>query len=267
MKTKEELNNIIRESKISELTNMNISKSFGETLARLRTMADLTQHDMAINLGISKNTLVRIEAGETNKIDLNTALKASALFKIPIREMCGFRTEDLTLYYNLLHATKRTQRLIASILDVDAQQKENLKGFLPDEKYLIDCMKLADDIRDGIPCNRFYKECQNISKFRAYSWFHRADVLLEINSNAYHPLYHIGDRLVISCRSPRDGDIGIFIRDACFFLRKYVMDGKNVFLNYVSLQENEKNEYFKVNKYKSEDMEKWVKFGTVLAVI
>ena len=267
MKTKEEINNIIRESKIGELSRMHVSKEFGQTLARLRTLADMTQQDMASILGISKATLIRMEAGETDKIDLNIALKASAIFKMPIREMCGFLTEDLALYYNLLHATKRTQRLVASILEADTQQKENLKGFLPDEKYLIDCMKLADDIRDGIPCNRFYHECQNISKFRGHSWFKLADVLLEINSNAYHPLYHIGDRLVISCKPPRDGDIGVFIRDACFYLRKYVADGNNVFLNYVSLQENEKNEYFKINRYKSEDMEKWVKFGTVLAVI
>ena len=267
MRTKEELNNIIRECRINELEYLNISKSFGETVARLRTMADLTQHDMAIILGISKNTLVRIESGETNKIDLNTAIKVSALFNMPIREMCGFRTEDLALYYNLLHATKRTQRLIASILEVDTQQKENLKGFMTDEKYLIDCMKLADDIRDGIPCNRFYHECQNISRFRSYSWFKLADVLLEINSNAYHPLYHIGDRLVISCRPPRDGDIGIFVRDSCFYLRKYTVCGDDVILNYVSLEENEKNEYFRVNRHKIEDMDKWVKFGTVLAVI
>lgn len=267
MKTKEELNNIIKESRINELSRIDTSKAFGETLARLRTIADLTQNDMAVILGISKNTLGRIEAGETEKVDFNVALKASALFHMPIREMCGFLTEDLELYYGLLHATKRTQRLITSILEVDAQQKENLKGFLTDEKYLIDCMKLADDIRDGIPCNRFYHECQNISKFRAYSWFKLADVLLEINSNAYHPLYHIGDRLVISCRPPRDGDIGVFIRDSCFYLRKYTVCGDNVILNYVSLEENEKNEYFRINRHRVEDMDKWVKFGTVLAVI
>lgn len=267
MKTKEELNNIIKESRINELSRIDTSKAFGETLARLRTIADLTQNDMAVILGISKNTLGRIEAGETEKVDFNVALKASALFHMPIREMCGFLTEDLELYYGLLHATKRTRRLIASILEVDTQQKENLKGFLTDEKYLIDCMKLADDIRDGIPCNRFYHECQNISRFRSYSWFKLADVLLEINSTAYHPLYHIGDRLVISCRPPRDGDIGIFIRDSCFYLRKYTVCGDDVILNYVSLEENEKNEYFRVNRHRIEDIDKWVKFGTVLAVI
>ena len=267
MKTKEELNNIIKESRINELSRIDTSKAFGETLARLRTIADLTQNDMAVILGISKNTLGRIEAGETEKVDFNVALKASALFHMPIREMCGFLTEDLELYYGLLHATKRTRRLIVSILEVDTQQKENLKGFMTDEKYLIDCMKLADDIRDGIPCNRFYHECQNISRFRSYSWFKLADVLLEINSTAYHPLYHIGDRLVISCQPPRDGDIGIFIRDSCFYLRKYTVCGDDVILNYVSLEENEKNEHFRVNRHRIEDIDKWVKFGTVLAVI
>lgn len=267
MKTKEELNNIIKESRIGELSKIDTSKAFGESLARLRTIADLTQGDLAIILGISKNTLGRIEAGETGKVDFNVALKASALFHMPIREMCGFLTEDLELYYGLLHATKRTQRLIASIIEVDVKSKEKLEGFLLDEKYLIDCMKPVNDIRDGIPCNRFYHECENISKYRLYPWFESVDALLEINSNAYHPLYHIGDRLVISCIPPRDGDIGVFIRDSCFYLRKYTVCGDDVILNYVSLEENEKNEYFRVNRYRIEDMDKWIKFGTVLAVI
>lgn len=266
MKTKEELNNIIKESRINELSKINTSKAFGETLARLRTIADLTQNDMAVILGISKNTLGRIEAGETEKVDFNVALKASALFHLPIREMCGFLTEDLNLYYNLMHSTKRTQRLVASILETDIQLAKNMKNYLPDEKYLIDCIKLADDIRDGIPCNRFYHDTINISKYRTYSWFSDADALLEINSNAYHPLYHIGDKLVISCQPPRDGDVGIFMKDACFYLRKYVINGDNVTLNYLSF-EGESNEYFKVNRYRIEDMRKWVKFGTVIAVI
>lgn len=267
MKTKEELNNIIKESRINDLTKIDTSKAFGETLARLRTIADLTQNDMSVILGISKNTLGRIEAGETEKVDFNVALKASALFHMPIREMCGFLTEDLELYYGLLHATKRTQRLIASIIEADEKSKEKLEGFLPDEKYLIDCMKPVNDIRDGIPCNRFYRECENISKYRSYPWFESADALLEINSNAYHPLYHIGDKLVISCLPPRDGDIGVFIRDSCFYLRKYAVYGDDVVLNYVSMEECEKNEYFRVSRHKIEDMNRWVKFGTVLAVI
>lgn len=266
MKSKEELKHIIKEARIDELNNMDTSRRFGEAVAAMRNALGLTLNDLCSILGVSRNTLVRIESGETERIDFNVALRASALFKMPIREMCGFRTEDLDLYYNLMHSTKRTQRLIASILETDIQLAKNTKSYLPDEKYLIDCMKLADDIRDGIPCNRFYHECVNISKYRTYSWFQWADVLLEINSNAYHPLYHIGDRLVISCLPPRDGDIGIFMRDACFYLRKYVVNGENVTLNYLSF-ENETNEYFKVNRYRVEDMSKWVKFGTVIAVI
>lgn len=267
MKTKEELNSIIKGSKLNELSQMNISKSFGQSLARLRTLENLTQQDLATILGISKNTLIRLETGETDKIDLTIAVKASVLFKAPIREMCGYLTHDITLYYDLTHSTKRTQRLIYSILSVDAELMENMQNYLPDKKYLIDCMKSADDLRDGIPCNRFYHDCENISRFRNYSWFKWADVMLEVNSNNYHPLYHIGDKLVISCRTPRNGDVGIFIRDACFFMRKYIVDGDNVYLNYVSLEENEKNEYFRVNRYRSEEMNRWVKFGTVVAII
>lgn len=266
MKTKEEIRTIIREARIDELSKLNASKKFGETVAAMRSALGLTQADLCSILGVSKHTLVRIESGETERIDFNVALKASVLFKLPIREMCGFRTKDLNLYYNLMHSTKRTQRLIASILETDIQLAKNMKNYLPDEKYLIDCIKLADDIRDGIPCNRFYHDTINISKYRTYSWFSDADALLEINSNAYHPLYHIDDKLVISCESPRDGDIGIFMRDACFYLRKYVVNGENVTLNYLSFG-GESNEYFKVNRYRIEDMNKWVKFGTVLAVI
>lgn len=56
------------------------------------------------------------------------------------------------------------------------------------------------------------------------------------------------------------------MRDACFYLRKYVSNGENVTLDYLSF-EDESNEYFKVNRYRVEDMSKWVKFGKVIAVI
>ena len=87
-----------------------------------------------------------------------------------------------------------------------------------------------------------------------------------MNSNAYVPLYHNGDKLVISCRTPQDGDIGIFIRDGKFYLRKYVSADNYAFLELLT-HDDSSNPFFALGKKDRVELEHWTKFGVVLEVI
>ena len=267
MKKKGELCQILSKSHIRTFDDPIILKNFGESVARLRTSKGLTQGDMAYLLGVSKQTYTRIESGITDKINLICALKISGIFRVPIKELCGFDLEDMNLYNALMQATLRTRRLIASILLVDAEERKHIKSFLEDEKYMIDCLSCANDLRDGVTADRFYHTMVNISEYRAQPWYRDADAIIEVNSNAYIPLYHKGDKLVISCKPPQDGDIGVFLRDGKFYLRKYISADDYAYLELLNVPQDESNPFFVVNRQDRHEMEHWIKFGVVLRVI
>lgn len=267
MKKKGELNRILSKTHIAELDDPIILHNFGESVARLRTSKGLTQGDMAYLLGVSKQTYIRIENGSTDKINMICAIKIATIFHVPVKELCGYDMDDMNLYNSMIQATDRTRRLIASILRIDAENQKRIQPHIEGNEYMIDCLSCANNLQDGVPADRFYHKVVNISEYRTQSWYRDADAIIEVNSNAYTPLYHKGDRLVISCRTPQDGDIGIFIRDGKFYMRKYVSADDYAFLELLTLPQDEANPFFAVGRNDRCEIEHWVKFGVVLEVI
>ena len=141
-----------------------------------------------------------------------------------------------------------------------------MQSHIEGNEYMIDCLSCANDLRDGVAADRFYHKMVNISEYRTQSWYRDADAIIEVNSNAYVPLYHNGDKLVISCRTPQDGDIGIFIRDGKFYLRKYVSADNYAFLELLTHGDSS-NPFFALEKKDRVELEHWTKFGVVLEVI
>lgn len=266
MKKKGELNRILSKTHIAELDDPIILHNFGESVARLRTSKGLTQGDMAYLLGISKQTYIRIENVSTGKINMICAIKIATIFHVPVKELCGYDMDDMNLYNSMIQATDRTRRLIASILRIDAENQKRIQPHIEGNEYMIDCLSCANNLQDGVPADRFYHKMVNISEYRTQSWYRDADVIIEVNSNSYVPLYHNGDKLVISCRTPQDGDIGIFIRDGKFYLRKYVSADNYAFLELLT-HDDSSNPFFALRKNDRVELEHWVKFGVVLEVI
>lgn len=254
------------ETHIAELDDPIILHNFGESVARLRTSKGLTQGDMAYLLGVSKQTYIRIENGSTDKINMICAIKIATIFHVPVKELCGYDMDDMNLYNSMIQATDRTRRLIASILRIDAENQKRIQPHIEGNEYMIDCLSCANNLQDGVPADRFYHKVVNISEYRTQSWYRDADAIIEVNSNAYVPLYHNGDKLVISCRTPQDGDIGIFIRDGKFYLRKYVSADNYAFLELLT-HDDSSNPFFALGKKDRVELEHWTKFGVVLEVI
>ena len=267
MKKKGELNRILSKTHIAELDDPIILHNFGESVARLRTSKGLTQGDMAYLLGVSKQTYIRIENGSTDKINMICAIKIATIFHVPVKELCGYDMDDMNLYNSMIQATDRTRRLIASILRIDAENQKRIQPHIEGNEYMIDCLSCANNLQDGVPADRFYHKMVNISEYRTQSWYRDADAIIEVNSNAYTPLYHKEERLVISCRTPHDGDIGIFIRDVKFYMRKYVSADDYAFLELLTLPQDEANPFFAVGRKDRCEIERWTKFGVVLEVI
>ncbi len=76
-----------------------------------------------------------------------------------------------------------------------------------------------------------------------------------------HPVYNLGDILLISKQAIRDGDTGVFVNreNGCAYIRKFHQASPCILAPV-----NEYGETFLVDSYNKEQMDKWIKFGTVI---
>lgn len=259
------LEHIMSESHIDKVNGIDIPYAFAENISRMRIDHRFTQDDMAYMLGIGKQTYVRIESGTNATVSAEVALKAANIFHVPLMAMFGIITTDVNDFKNYMKCTDHTQRIMRSIMDADIKAQELLADFKSDD--IITVLYFAEEIHDGMNFSRFLHRTYNISKCRNFRWYQYADVILEINSNAYHPLYHIGDKLVICSRPPIDGEIGVFLKGNEFYLRMNKNSPDATYLLPVAFYENTPYADIIVDRHNPEDMNQYSKFGTVVAVI
>ena len=259
------LNHVICEAHIDTIDQADIPMLFAENVSRLRVQNGFTQDDMAYMLGIGKQTYVRIEAGTNASVSSEIAIKIANLFKVPVMSLFGFSTDNVSAYRNYMKCTDRTKRMLRSIMDADIKSQEMFSEF--DKDDLVTVLYFAEELHDGMNFSRFLHRTENLSKYKNFRWYKDADCILEINSNAYHPLYHIGDKLVICSRAPLDAEIGVFIKGSEFYLRKTKNSLNATYLLPVSYYENTPYTDIVVNRRNPEDMNQYSKFGTVIAVI
>ena len=62
----------------------------GEEIARLRKKKNLTQLDLAIEVGVDKQSITRIEKGHTNPTSI-TLLKLSLALDVPVSKLFAFQ--------------------------------------------------------------------------------------------------------------------------------------------------------------------------------
>ena len=265
MSNKAYLNHIMHESHLDEVDRSDIPQIFADNMAKLRTDNGFTQDDMAYMIGIGKQTYVRIEAGTNAGVSAEIAIKAANIFHVPVMTLFGFSTSNVEAYRNYMRCTERTQKMLRSIMDADLKMQESFSEFDVDD--LITVLYFSEEIHDGMIVSRFLHRHENISQYKRFKWYKDAHCILEINSNAYHPLYHIGDRLVICNRAPLDGEIGIFLRDSEFYLRKVKNSPEHTYMIPVSYHENLPVQDMIIDRRNPEDMNQYSKFGTVIAVI
>ena len=250
------------ETNMRKFNPVKMVTTFGQNVARLRTEAGFTQRELSRMTGINESTLVRIELGNIQRINMIDAMKLSNFFHMPLLVMCGEGHDLYDLFSSLIRSSSRTQRLVHGILEADVFMRDIQSDFDPDD--LITKITLGQPVKDGINITRFIYKHDNISMFKNYSWYHDAYALLEINSTYYHPLYHLGDRLFIASRPPQDGEIGVYIHQNLLYIRRLTGLGDQCRLEPVNRTDLDA---LVINRKNATVMDGIVKFGTVVAVI
>lgn len=259
------LNHIRNISEIDKIDSADLPKAFAEKVSRLRVQNKLTQDDMAYLLGIHKATYVRIEAGTNTTISAEIAMKLANILKTPLMNLFGLTTETIDKYGTYMKCTDRTKRLIGSIMEADVKAQESFSDF--DKDDLISMITFSEEIHDGVDATSILHSMYNISCYKNECWYPHADALLEINSNAYHPLYHIGNKLVITNRAPRNGEIGVYVKNFRVYIRRNVESPETTALERVNIPIYTDLDPMIVNRRKAEDMKQYTKLGVVIAVI
>lgn len=252
------------ETNMSYFNPVEMSRQFGLNVSRLRTEQGFSQKELAKLTQISESQLVRIELNTVQRIDFVAALKLSYFFKVPLMSMVGAGNDLIMLYSTLIQSSARTQRLVHHILLADIEMKNKQSEYNSDDVITRICF--GESIRDGINTTRFIYDHDNISQFKNYAWYNDAFVLLELNSNYYHPLYHMGDKLVIADRPPQNGEIGIFIKSNCLYIRKYIEYPGICRLEPLYRPGHDLTDFI-VDRHSVTDMNEYIKFGTVVAII
>lgn len=233
-----------------------ILMSFIDNLEKERTKLGLTQSQMAKELGKSLSGYKKMIAGEITKIDLLLACRVCELTGRYLNDLCGLERSGAEIERRLPELTPSQLNFISGMVEFEADfaVKE------PKTEDYVTLMVLTGDLKDGMLWDSMNFEKINVAAYRR-RFGEELDCAIKVNSTHLHPVYRLGDILLVSKQPPRDGDIGIFVNK---------VTGRGYFRKYhqtVPARLEPINGYgqeFTVDYRDQEDGKQWIPFGKVL---
>lgn len=233
------------------------NETFLTNLEIERTRLGKTQKEFADLLCMSLSNYKKLIAGDVVKIPKYEI--AHALYNYTnktIYELCEDDADEVELIKHYRNLSPQMKRNILAIMELEEaiSVKESGSG------EMIPCYTLTGNMVDGMmfdSSNIEFIDVLNHQKFFANS----IDCAIRITSNHYHPVYHLGDILLIHQTAPRDGDTGIFIDSQTnkLYIRKFKQTQPCELIPVNGLGRT-----FYVDSYNQADMNRWIKFGYVL---
>lgn len=239
---------------------------FYETLAlnmeRERVAMGLTQEEMAEELGISFGSYKKIAHRETYKMTAYTLYKLHKLTGKFGKELTGYGSENTTLYSHIQLLSKPQRDFVSSIVDFELNFIRDLPKEMSGDDY-ITVLVLTGDMQDGM-----IYDSANFKKVYAKDYIEKyapqkIHCGIEITSNHLHPVYHLGEIILISKEPIRYGDTGVFINKASgrAYLRKLIQGKGSSILEPVC----DFGEPFVIDTSDEGSMNQWIKFGKVIS--
>lgn len=245
------------------MTRTQLYQNFADNIELERMRLKLTQQKMAdaLQISLSKYKILIANPFEAN-IDIYLAHQVQKLTGKTVRELCGDDLPELEMIRYFRELPKHRQEAIRYMIEIEYQLPPDSLQNANEEDYTT-CYVPTGNMEDGMMLDSRDFITVNIASFKKYSR-ERVDCAVKITSNHLHPVYMKEDILLISKRAPRDGDVGIFIQKETrqIFIREFKQT------NPCELRPiNNYGETIYVDSNSKEDMDKWIKFGTVLTVM
>lgn len=241
------------------MTRFEMNEQFANNIEIERIKLNLTQKQMADKLDLSLSAYKRIITCSTDKIDLYVIYKLYELTGKLAYEFTSVTDPFLELKKKIMGLSPSQMSYINALIDFEKSFSSAHEDF---EDYVTVYIPTGN-MEDGMIYDSANVEKINIADYRK-KYGSQIGCGLRITSTHLQPVYNIGDTLLIANKSIRDGDTGIFINceDGRLYLRKYyqTMPCKLEPINGYG-------ETFYIDSTKQEDMDKWIRFGRVLAKI
>lgn len=242
-----------------DMTRFELSRQFAEHMEIERVNLGLTQQQMADRLDVSLSAYKRIINGTTDKIDLYIIYKLYRLTGKLAYEFTDISDPYLVLKKKIMGLSPTQISYIETLIDF-----ENSFAMTHDDyEDYVTVYVPTGNMEDGMIYDSSNIEKKNIASYRR-RYGSQISCGIRITSNHLHPVYNKDDILLISRKSIRDGDTGIFFnRDTgCAYVRKFFQTSP------CRLEPiNGYGEIFYVDSTKKEEMDCWIKFGCVIAKI
>ncbi len=247
------------EKEVEEMTRLEMNQQFALNMERERVERGLTQQEMADKLEMSLSSYKRIINCETSKIDLYVIYKLYQLTGKLAYEFTGVSDEYLELKKKIMNLTPSQISYIGTLIDFERAFADIHEGA---EDYVTVYVPTGN-MEDGMLYDSANVEKVNIGAYRR-RFGSSISCGIRVTSNHLHPVYNKGDILLLSKRAIRDGDTGVFINRETgrAYIRKFYQTSPCI-LEPV----NGYGELFYVDSGDKEEMDKWIKFGCVVAKI
>lgn len=245
------------------MTKAQLYENFAYNIEIERVRMGLTQQKMAdaLQISLSKYKILITNPYESN-IDIYLAHQIQKLTGKSVRELCGDDLPELEMIRYFRKLPKHRQEAIRYMIEIEHQlPHDSIPGIR--EEDCTTCYVPTGNMEDGMVLDSRDFITINIAEYKKNS-IERVDCAIKITSNHLHPVYMKGDVLLIRKRAPRDGDVGIFILKSSrqIFIREFKQT------NPCELRPiNGYGEEIYIDSTSKEDMNKWIKFGTVLTIM
>lgn len=236
------------------MNRQELATNFVEYVEQERMRLDLTQAEMAKKLDLSVSGYKKMVSGDTTRIDLYTAKLLHDITNSWMFEFIKDEIREASLIRKIKYLSKNQIQLLEAISDIEIMKNNSEK------KNIITVFIPTSDMKDGMIYDASNIESLSIPE----KYFHHIDCGIRITSNHLHPVYHLGDTILIKCEPPRDGDIGIFIHKPTgkVYIRKFRQQSPCQLIPV-----NGYGTVIMVDSHNEYDMNQWIKFGYVVATI
>lgn len=197
-----------------------VKNTFIETLERERALRGWSQQEMATKLEMSLAGYRKMVAGMTETISLYTAMRASDVFKIPIRCLCGMDRVEDRIQKKIIDSPEAVKNKVEYLLDYEARYRSFQKCHMME--CIIDLFELTGYMEDGM-----YLDSSNIRKFRIHDDFGgRVTKGILVTENSFMPVYAKGDVILIEEKVGRNGDTVVTknLRTNKMYIRKVIVN-------------------------------------------
>lgn len=236
------------------MNRQELATNFVDYVEEERVRMNLTQAEMAQKLELSISGYKKMISGETTRIDLYTAKLLHDTTRSWMFEWVKDEIKEANLLRKLKHLSKNQIQLLEAIADIETMKN------VSEKQNIITVFIPTSDMKDGMIYDASNIESLSIPE----KYYHHVDCGIRITSNHLHPVYHMGDTILVKCEPPRDGDIGIFIHKPTgkVYIRKFRQLSPCQLIPV-----NGYGTVIMVDSKNEDDMNQWIKFGHIIATL